>query len=413
MLGFLKENYRWILGGALLTYFSSFGQTYFIAGSVAEWQALFDLSHGEFGRIYMFATLASAVSLPFVGRLVDVMPEHRVIALTAPALATACLAAAFAPNIIVLTIAIYFMRLFGQGMMTHIALTATGRWFAAQRGRAVSLVVMGHQGGEASLPLAFSFIAAGYGFQMGWVAGSVALLLIAAPLGVWAFRVPRIPRGQTASHAETRRSWTRGEVLRDPIFWMLLTGVLAPPFIGTTIVFHQDYLAETRGWPPIMFAQSLSLLAVTTITSSLINGQIIDRVGAVRVLPFFLLPLGAACFVLAFNTEPRFLLVFMVFLGISYGAANTLFGALWPEVYGAEHLGSVRSVIVSFMVFATAAGPGLSGWLIDTGVALSAQISVFGAYCLSVAAIMALASLKLRRRLEREERVGDGAGHMG
>ena len=104
----------------------------------------------------MFATLASAMCLPFVGRLVDVMPEHKTILIVVPVLAGATLLAAYAPSVMVLVIAIFLLRLFGQGMMTHIALTATGRWFAAQRGRAVSLVVLGHQGGEASLPLLFA-----------------------------------------------------------------------------------------------------------------------------------------------------------------------------------------------------------------------------------------------------------------
>ena len=96
MYAFLKQNFRWIAGGFLLTYFSSFGQTFFVSASIAEWQAAFDLSHGEFGRLYMFATLASAVCLPFLGRLVDVVPEHRSILLVIPVLASATLLAAYA-----------------------------------------------------------------------------------------------------------------------------------------------------------------------------------------------------------------------------------------------------------------------------------------------------------------------------
>jgi MFS family permease len=127
MFAFLRENFRWIAGGFLLTYFSSFGQTFFVSASIAEWQAAFDLSHGEFGRLYMFATLASALCLPFLGRLVDVVPEHRSILLVVPVLAAATLLAAYAPSVTVLAVAIFLLRLFGQGMMTHIALTATGR----------------------------------------------------------------------------------------------------------------------------------------------------------------------------------------------------------------------------------------------------------------------------------------------
>jgi MFS family permease len=151
MRHFIRHNFRWIAGGFLLTYFSSFGQTYFISASIAEWQAAFDLSHGEFGRLYMFATLASAVCLPFLGRLVDFVPAHKMILIVVPVLAGATLMAGFANSVLILVIAIFLLRLFGQGMMTHIALTSTGRWFSAERGRAVSLVVLGHQGGEATI----------------------------------------------------------------------------------------------------------------------------------------------------------------------------------------------------------------------------------------------------------------------
>ncbi|MGB7441638.1 MAG: MFS transporter, partial [Coleofasciculaceae cyanobacterium] len=360
------------------------------------------LSHGEFGRLYMLATLASAVCLPFVGRLVDVIPEHKTILIVVPLLAMATLLAAFATSVLVLAIAIFLLRLLGQGMMTHIALTATGRWFAAGRGRAVSLVVLGHQGGEASIPLAFAVIATAYGYQMGWIAAAVALLLVGLPLAAWAYREPRSPHASHATDAPARaigRSWTRREVLRDPVFWMLLVGVLAPAFIGTTIFYHQDYLASLQNWPPKLFAQSLLVMAATTVVVALIAGSVIDKIGAVRVLPFFLLPLSAACFVLASGASPFALIGTMLLLGVSYGVSSTLFGALWPEVYGTLHLGAVRSVIVSAMVLSTAAGPGITGTLIDLGIALPTQMLTLGIYCLCAAGAMTLASVLLNQRM--------------
>jgi MFS family permease len=401
MIDFLKHNARWIAGGFLLTYFSSFGQTFFISASIAEWQAAFGLSHGEIGRLYMFATLVSAVCLPFVGRLVDIIPEHKTILIVVPVLAGATLLAAYAPSVAVLVIAIFLLRLFGQGMMTHIALTATGRWFAAQRGRAVSLVVLGHQGGEASLPLLFATVSIAFGYQAGWVAGALALLLVGLPFGYWAYSQPREPsHAEIDAHAKKPKvqNWTRGEVLRDPLFWVLLTGVLAPPFIGTTVFYHQDYMTAINGWPDAFYAKSLSIMALTTVVFALICGALIDRYRASTILPFFLVPLSATCFVLGSGGPPSTLITAMVLLGISYGFSSTLFGAVWPEVYGTKHLGAIRSLIVSAMVLSTAAGPGVTGTLIDHGIALSTQFSWLGIYCLCAALSMGLASLKLRRR---------------
>jgi MFS family permease len=268
MLRFIGNNFRWIAGGFTLTYFSSFGQTYFISASIAEWQSAFDLSHGEIGRLYMFATLASALCLPFLGRLVDLIPAHNMIALVMPVLAGATLMAGYAPSVTVLVIAIFLLRLFGQGMMTHIALTATGRWFVVERGRAISLVVLGHQGGEATIPLVFATIAIAYGYKTGWLVGAAALLLIGLPFAFWAYQQAREPHARDAKSVKALRhvrSWTRREVMRDPVFWVLLTGILAPPFIGTTIFYHQNYMTALHDWPPQLFALSLLVMSLTTV----------------------------------------------------------------------------------------------------------------------------------------------------
>ncbi len=401
MNAFLRHNFRWIAGGFLLTYCSSFGQTFFVSGSVAEWQAAFQMSHGEFGRLYMFATLASALCLPFVGRIVDIMPEHRTILISMPILAVATLLAAYAPSVAALAFAIFLLRLFGQGMMTHIAMTATGRWFARERGRAVSLVVLGHQGGEATLPLIVASLSVAYGYQAGWVAGSLALLLVGLPIGYWAYRKPRTPQHAVtpvAQHWPETPDWTRAQMLRDPIFWMLLSGVLAPAFIGTTVFYHQDYLTAFYGWPPHYFALSLSVLAVSTVVFALICGALVDRFRAYSVMPFFLVPLAGSCFALGSGGPAETLFGVMVLLGMSYGFSSTLSGTIWPEIYGTRNLGALRSLIVSTMVFATAAGPGVTGTLIDRGIPLETQMIWLGSYCLVAIGMMVIASLCLRQR---------------
>jgi len=384
MLIFISRNIRWIAGGFALTYFSSFGQTYFISASVAEWQAAFELSHGEFGRLYMFATLASAACLPFLGRLVDHVAANKMIAFVIPVLAGAALLAGFASSVLVLAFAIFLLRLFGQGMMTHMALTATGRWFHAERGRA-----------------AFSVIALAYGFQAGWFTGAFTLLVIGLPFAYWAYSKPREPHSTAADIKKPThlvRSWKRQEVLRDPLFWVLLTGVLAPGFIGTTIFYHQDYMATLNNWPPQLFATSLIVLSMTTVTCALLTGAIVDRFGTISILPYFLLPLSAGCFALALSGPAITLFLVMVFLGISYGISSTLFGSLWPELYGTVYLGSIRSVTVSAAVVATAAGPGLTGTLIDQGITLPNQMFYLGVYCLLATVAMGIATVFLKRR---------------
>lgn len=400
MLTFLRTNARWIAGGFLLTFFSSFGQTFFIGLSGEELRAKFSLSDGEFGLTYMLATLMSAATLPFIGRVLDVMPGRRVVLFVIPCLSLACLLIAYAPSVAVMVLALYMLRLFGQGMMTHTALTETGRWFASGRGRATSLVVPGHQFGEAILPISFALIASALGWQAAWICAVVALILVALPALQLLWRIERTPKAAAPNDPPERTAadWTLAQTLRDRNFYLLLVGVLAPPFIGTTVFFHQDYLIELRGYGPYAFAGAFPLMAATTVIFSLICGGLIDRFSASRLLPFFLLPLAVAS-ALAGLLEPVWgIYVFMILMGVSYGFTSTLLGALWPEVYGIRHLGAIRSVIVAAMVFSTALGPGLTGALIDAGIALPTQLLWMSGWCLLACLVLGMISPALAAR---------------
>lgn len=401
ILHFLRENARWVAGGFLLTLFSSFGQTYFISLSAGDIRAEYGLSHGGFGTIYMIATLASAATLPQLGKIVDRISVASTVALAAPVLALACVLMAWSRSLVLLVLSIYLLRLFGQGMFTHISMTAMGRWFAAQRGRAISLASIGVNFGEALFPISFVGVAALIGWRGSWLVAASVLLLVALPLIYSLLKVERTPQSVVQDPGRpAAREWTRAEVVRDPLFWAALSGVLAPPFIGTTIFFHQVYLSELRGWGPGVFAASFAIMSSMTILFALIAGQLVDRFSAIRLLPSFLVPLSLSCFVLASTDAPWGAYAFMALMGISYGFSSTLFGALWPELYGSKHLGGIRSLIVAFMVFATAMGPGLTGALIDAGISYPGQIAAMGVYSVAVIVIMTLVS---RRALARQQ----------
>ena len=398
---FLRENMRWLGGGFALTYFASFGQTFYISLSAGDIRTEYHLSHGEWGGIYMLATLASALTLPWLGQLVDRFSISRIAFAVIVMLALACTLMALSHHLALLVVAIYFLRLFGQGMMTHIAMTAMGKWYAASRGRAVSIASIGANAGEASFPLIFVVLSAVIGWRQTWIAGALVLVIVALPVILALMHKERSPRNtDPVSTRPAVRDWTRSEVLRDPLFWIMLAGVLAPPFIGTTIFFHQVHLVEIRGWSLAMFASSFSLMSVMVISCALLAGFLIDRYSAVRILPVYLLPLAAACFVLGGFSAPWSAFAFMTLLGISYGFSTTLFGALWPEVYGTAHLGAIRATIIAVMVFATAMGPGLTGWLIDLGIWYPHQILAMGTYCIMSAFVMFLASRAVIARLE-------------
>jgi MFS family permease len=398
-LAFLRDNARWLAGGFLLTFFSTVGQTSFISLSAGSIRGEYSLSHGEFGTAYMIATLASALTLPRLGQVVDRHSVRKVTLFVVPMLAVAALLMAVASHYLLLLFTIYLLRLFGQGMMVHTAYTAIARWFSAQRGRALASAILGHNAGDALFPICFVTIAGGIGWRNGWLVAAGALALVAMPAIAALVAMPRAPRStDPPPRIVDARDWTRGEVVRDPVFYLAMLGVMAPGFIVTTIFFHQVYLVELRGWSMEAFAASFILSAVVNTAFTLLSGQLIDRFSGVALLPFVLLPLGVACLVLGGMEAQWAAFAFMAFLGLSNGLSTTLFGAVWPEIYGLRHLGTIRALVVSASVLASAAGPGLTGFLIDEGVSYPAQILAMGAYCFGISLVLAYVSGRVRAR---------------
>ncbi|MCO5058104.1 MAG: MFS transporter [Rhizobiaceae bacterium] len=398
-MNFLRDNFRWLAGGFLLTFFSSYGQTFFISLSAGHIREEYGLTHGGFGTLYMVATLASAFTLPRLGQIVDRYPARVVTMIIVPVLAMACVMMALSGHIVLLVVTIYLLRLFGQGMMTQNAFTAAGRWFAAQRGKAISVTAIGVNAGEAMFPLLFVLISGAIGWRNSWLLFGATLILVALPAITTLHRVERSPRtSDPVSPKPTARDWTRGEAMRDPLFYLVLLGVMAPGFIGTTVAFHQVYLVEVRGWSLEVFASSFTFMAATVVAFSLIAGQLVDRFSAVSLLPYFLIPLGLGCLTLGAVEAQWSAFAFMGLMGMTYGFSNTIFGSLWPEVYGVKHLGAIRALTVAILVFATAIGPGITGYLIDLGVDYPLQITVMGAYCFAACILLFFVSRRFGER---------------
>lgn len=405
-LSFLRENSRWLAGGALLTFLSTTGQTIFISVSAGHIREEYGLTNGGWGTVYMTGTLLSAFTLSYLGQIVDRWPVRKVAIVVLCMLALAAALMAVSAHIATLVLAIYLLRLFGQGMATHTAFTATARWFSAQRGKALSVVVIGHNIGDAIYTNVFVWLAVAIGWRGGWLVAA-ATLLVLMPLVAALVSVGRTPRqSDPAPRIVDARDWTRAEVVRDPLFYLTLVGYLAPGFIVTVAMFHQVYLIELRGWSLEVFASAFVVWAVVNSAFTLVSGQLIDRFSGLALLPFVLIPLGCATLLLGLVAAPWAPFAFMAMVGMSNGLSTTLFGAVWPEIYGLKNLGSIRALLVAWGVFATAMGPGLTGFLIDAGVYYPGQLVTMGLYCFAASLVLAYVSRRAKARA-LEQKVAD------
>jgi sugar phosphate permease len=390
-LSFLRAHGRLLGFGVLMTFCSSVGQTFFISLFSGEIRDAFALSDGAFGSLYSLGTLTSAAVLLWAGRLVDRLPLPVFAVAVLVLLGATCLLMGVAWSSVTLVVALFGLRLFGQGLASHSAVVAMGRYFEAQRGRAVSVATLGHTLGEAALPAIAVAALALADWRQVW---SVTALILFA-LTPLVLVLLKGQRARDAAYRQERQSRGAGSdrplgaALRDPGLWLRLPALLASPFIGTGLIFHQVHLAATKGWPLTLMAGAFTVFAAASLTTLLLTGPLVDRFGAKRLVPAILVPLALGCAILAAGDAPIVATLFMGLLGVTTGSSAVLLGALWAELYGVTHLGAIRAFATSAMVFSTGLAPAFMGVLIDRGFAMESIAFGSALYCL-LASILAL-----------------------
>jgi MFS family permease len=184
-----------------------------------------------------------------------------------------------------------------------------------------------------------------------------------------------------------RRQWTRAEVLRDRYFYLFAPGLMSQPLMFTGFIFHQVHLVESKGWPLIAWAALFSLYAMVSVGTKLVSGVLIDRYGAICMVPLVALPMGIGLVILAFSTSLMGGALFLVLTGITVGYQSTTTAPFWSEMYGNRHLGSIKSLGAAAMVFCTALSPVLIGWQIDIGTEMQTLALAAAAYIFVTSAL--------------------------
>lgn len=386
------------------------GQTTFIAQFNAAIRGEFGLSHGEFGGLYTLATITSAATLIFAGVLADKIGTRLLAIEVMLGLAATALLMSSLTSVVLLVVGLALLRFFGQGMLSHIAMTTMARWFNRFRGRALSFAGLGFTLGEAALPFSITIAILTFGWRQVWMGTAVVVLLGLIPL-VWfllrnppdgkrALALGRVNPDAAASSAPTGTGWTRKAVLRDPLFFLLIPGIMAPPAIGTLFIFHQAHLTVLKGWDLTSFTASFPFLSVTIALTALFSGALVDRFGAWRLMPVVLLPLGVASLLIGTVETQWIVPLVFIFFGLTQGMMSPIVGALWVELYGTAHIGGIRALATSALVAASALGPGIAGALIDLGIDLDVQAFAYAGYCVLGAVTYLLLQPRLRARTQ-------------
>ena len=198
-LGLFLKDWRYLTFGSLLTCLGTLGSGYFVGLFNRDIRLEFGLSHADIGVIFSVTTVASGPILIWLGRKIDEVDLRFYTVSLCVGFAAGCFLLASSASIIAVGIGIFLVRLIGDWLIVHTAVTSMARHFGAQRGRAMGLGAIGYAVGPAVFPVvAVLFMDwvgwratwAGIGWSLAWLAscfvgfaiGKVATVLIVGPM---------------------------------------------------------------------------------------------------------------------------------------------------------------------------------------------------------------------------------------
>ena len=381
---FYKLSLKVIIFGFIFTFFSSFGQSFFLGLFNSSIRNDLNITHGQFGTIYASATLLSSFILIWIGKKIDDVNIFKFALFAALLLSFSCFLFSEVSSIYFLFFGIFLMRLSGQGLMSHTASTTISRYFTKSRGKALSTIWFGLSSAEFILPVFTIYLLTFLDWRNIWIIISIVIILF-LPLATFILLKKlnfesRETTSEEEKNKENIKNWKRTEVIKDYRFYILGANMLAMPWITTGIFVYQSFILSSKNWGPFVIAKSFMAYSTLSVITLFISGFLIDKFTSRKILIYMNIPLLLSTIVIILFDHPNVSFLFLGLIGISNGFANVLGSSTWAEIYGVRYIGSIKALTTALMVFSTAFGTALFGFLIDKGFSIEQIATISGIY---------------------------------
>ena len=389
----LSLNKKIIIFGFIFTFFSSFGQSFFLGLFNAPIRNELGITHGQFGSIYAAATIFSSLLFIWAGKKID---DYRLLNYSffvIILLFFSTLFFSFINSIYFLAVGIFLMRFSGQGLMSHTSSTAISRYFEKSRGRALSTIWFGLSTAEFVLPVLVIYFLTIYSWRSVWLGISTMVILV-LPL-IINFTIKKINFDSREDVLEKKlkikiKSWKRIEVLKDFRFYIISSNMLAMPWIFTGMAVYQSFISDSKLWEAYTIPKAFMIYSIASIVTLFSSGYLVDKFTSRKLIPIMNIPLLLAMVVLFYGKQEISAYFFLGLVGISNGFGNILGSSTWAEIYGVKYIGSIKALTTAFMVFSTALGTAVFGILIDSGFTIENIAFICGFYIFTSISILML-----------------------
>lgn len=362
-----QQHRRSIIGtGAVLIALSGPGQTAGFSVFVDPLTEHLDVSRGQLTFAYLVGTLAASTTGAWLGRVIDRRRVAPVLPWVALALCLATMLASVSTNLVMLTVAIYGLRSFGQTGMPLAASVFVAKNVVHSRGAALGLLTALGGSTIALTPFVAARVIPRIGWQATWMLEGVVVVLMGF---VMAGVIRRLrlehPHVDDQEIIDDFATTDEPRNLRRNGFLVVTFGYATTGFVSTALAFHQIAVLGERGLSAAAAASNFLPQSIASALVALVVGRLVDRVPSRIVVPFSMFTLTVAVLSLTFVNSTVGAVGFGIALGSAAATIAASEGALLARWIGRETLGTWRGRMTSVMVISTAIAPFVFSLLAD------------------------------------------------
>jgi MFS family permease len=354
----------WIVFGATLSMFVAQGPVilYTLGLFIKPLNQEFGWDRASISAAGGIAAIFSAITIPFVGSLIDRWGVRTVLLPIVVLCASSVALIALTPKSVVV-----FMLLFavtgvlgsGQGPLGYAKCVSV--WFDDRRGLALGITMSGIGLGAALIPQYAQFLIGNLGWRAAYAGLGLLTLMVAFPAVFLFIREPtqtKITAAQSSASEHRLLDLEVREVLHGRRFWLIACALLLVSTVTQGLVVHTVPLLTDKGYSPEVAAALMIAVGLSTMAGRLLSGYLVDRIFAPFVAAFFFMLPCLGIYLLDSTISP---VVGIISLGLASGTEIDMIGFLTSRYFGMKRFGQLYGYLFASFVVGSALGPSMMG----------------------------------------------------
>lgn len=352
------------------------GQTIGVSVFNPSFREALNLSHTQLTGAYALGTFLASLPQSYIGALMDRYGIRRVMTAVVIAVGLACLFVSQVNGLIMLFLAFFLLRMFGQGALSLLSTNTLAMWFHNRLGTVQGVYNVGGAAALAIFPPLILYLIENFGWRTAYALLGVLVCVVMLPILFTLFEnrpedIGQLPDGErfapTAEEAAalSKNDLTLPQAMRTYAYWIYLIMMAVVGMIITAVFFNALPMFESFGLDQTVAAYTFTLVAISSAVVQLTGGVLADYVPVRFLTALSMVGFTGSILLLLITDSAALAYTYALLVGAANGLFGVSQGTMWVRYFGRAHLGKIRGSVMTAAVAGTSIGPFIMGATYD------------------------------------------------